>query len=401
MKIVFLNRYQDKVERGAEVFIKELSLRLSRKYQVDVLKDKDADSLSKVLSGDYDIVIPVNGRFQSLMISFLRLIGGYKVLITGHSGKGWDDIWNIVIAKPDAFVALTDDMANWAKKWAWGSKVVKIPNGIDLDKFNPNGDKIKLDLPKPIILSVGALTWYKHHSRTINAVSKMTNGSLMIVGEGPLENDLEKVGHEKLGGRFLIKHYNYEQMPKIYRSVDLFTLPSWDREAFGIVYLEALASGLGVVAPDDLSRKEIREKLRVSLNSGIIFFPCGICNGASLMLAEVLRAITNLIRLSRYKFSDLYLIPRVHPKLKDVAPDEFNPWNSLLVEFNKLFPGVVVFEESVMRADIKTLLLASDVVISDYSTTLLQAGLIGAKLNGKVNISMMYPEVARKEFIRE
>ncbi len=50
---------------------------------------------------------------------------------------------------------------------------------------------------------------------------------------------------------------NYQDMPGLYRASDLFTLPSWDREAFGIVYLEALASNIPVVAPQDSSRKEI------------------------------------------------------------------------------------------------------------------------------------------------
>ncbi|MBI2599831.1 glycosyltransferase, partial [Candidatus Daviesbacteria bacterium] len=51
--------------------------------------------------------------------------------------------------------------------------------------------------------------------------------------------------------------FRFEDMPKVYRSCDLFSLPSWDREAFGLVYLEAMASGLGVVAPDDTARREI------------------------------------------------------------------------------------------------------------------------------------------------
>ncbi len=257
MKIVFLNRYQNKVERGAEVFVKELSARLSKNHQVDLFTDKDADSISKVLQGRYDLVIPVNGRLQSLKISLARLLGGYKLLITGHSGKGWDDIWNISIAKPDIFVALTEDMKEWAKKWAWGSKIVKINNGIDLTKFSPQGEKINLDLPRPIILSVGALFWYKHHEKVIEAVSKLDKGSLLIVGEGSLKEELIEKGNKLLKGRFKITSFKYEEMPKVYRSCDLFTLPSWDREAFGIVYLEALSSGLGVVAPNDLSRQEI------------------------------------------------------------------------------------------------------------------------------------------------
>lgn len=257
MKIVFLNRYQNKVERGAETFVSELSRYLSKNHQVDILADKDADSIQKVLKGKYDIVIPVNGRFQSLKVSLARCIGKYKLLITGHSGKGWDDILNIAIAKPDIFVALTDATANWAKKWAWGSKVVKISNGIDLEKFNPRGETINLGLPKPIILSVGALVWYKHHERVIEAIAKLGYGSVVIVGEGEEKERLEKLGNKLLPGRFKIMSVPFEKMPEIYRSCDLFTLPSWNREAFGIVYLEAMASGLSVVAPDDLARHEI------------------------------------------------------------------------------------------------------------------------------------------------
>lgn len=257
MKIAFLNRYQNKVERGAEIFISELTKRLSSNHTIDIFSDNKADSIKDVLTGKYDVVIPVNGRLQSLKITLAKLIGGYKVLITGHSGQGWDDIWNIAVAKPDVFVALTDFLADWAKQWAWGSRVVKINNGIDLDKFSPKGEKIKIDLPRPIILSVGALVWYKHHKKAIEAVSKLDKGSLLIVGEGPQDVELKKYAARKLPGRFMIKQFKNEDMPKVYRSCDLFTLPSWDREAFGIVYLEALASGLGVVAPNDLSRKEI------------------------------------------------------------------------------------------------------------------------------------------------
>ncbi len=256
MKIVFLSRYQNTIERGAEIFVKELSSRMSKNHKVDVFTGEKADSLRDVLKGHYNLVIPVNGRLQSLKFSLGRIIGKYKLLISGHSGVGRDDIWNIVI-KPDVFVALSDFAAHWAKKYAWGSKVVKIPNGIDLDKFSPNGEKINIDLPRPIILSVGALVWYKHHEKVIDAVSKMETASVLIVGEGLLKGELKKRGEEKLGKRFMVVSFKNEDMPKVYRTCDLFTLPSWDREAFGIVYLEAMASGLGVVAPDDFSRREI------------------------------------------------------------------------------------------------------------------------------------------------
>ena len=254
MKILFLSKYQNTIKRGAESFVLELSQRLSKKHQVDIWTD---DSLSKVIKGRYDIVIPINGRVQSLKISIGRLVGGYKTLITGHSGIGIDDIWNIAVARPNVFVALTNYMADWAKQWAWGSKVVTIPNGVDLNKFSPIGQKIDFNLPSPVILSVGALVPYKYHEKVIKAVGELGYGSVLIVGEGPDKDRLQKLGEETLGNRFGIKTFNYEDMPSVYRSCDLFTLPSWDREAFGLVYLEAMASGLGVVAPNDNSRKEI------------------------------------------------------------------------------------------------------------------------------------------------
>ncbi|MBU1031367.1 glycosyltransferase family 4 protein [Patescibacteria group bacterium] len=257
MKIAFLSRYQNQIQRGAENFVLELSTRLSKNYDVNVFSGKDADDLSKIIKGGYDIVIPINGRLQSLKTSFGRILGKYKLLITGHSGIGRDDIWNIAVCKPDVFVALTEHMAFWAKGWAWGSEVVKIPNGIDLNKFSPDGEKIKLDLPKPIILSVGALVWYKYHDKLIHALSKTDEGSLLIVGKGEMQEELERLGQKLLPNRFKILNFSYEDMQKVYRSCDLFSLPSWDREAFGLVYLEAMATGKGVVAPDDQSRREI------------------------------------------------------------------------------------------------------------------------------------------------
>ena len=54
LKLAFLNKYQGKVNRGAETFVKELSLRLSRKYQVDVISDINYWDL---LTNKYDLII--------------------------------------------------------------------------------------------------------------------------------------------------------------------------------------------------------------------------------------------------------------------------------------------------------------------------------------------------------
>lgn len=257
MKIVFLSRHQNQVQRGAEVFVSELSSRLAKGHQVQVLAGDEADSWSKIVYSGADVVIPINGGMQSFKASLGRMAGGYKILISGHSGIGRDDLWNLAVCHPNIFVALTERMEHWARKWGMGVRVRKIPNGVDLNKFNPKGSKFGHGLPGKIVLSVGALVWYKYHQRSIEAVAKMGNASLLIVGTGELKDQLRKLGTEKLGSRFKLIEAKYSLMPQIYRAADLFTLPSWDREAFGIAYLEALASNLPVVAPNDLSRREI------------------------------------------------------------------------------------------------------------------------------------------------
>lgn len=257
MKIAILSRYQNNIFRGAETFTLELSRQLSKRHKVDILTGEKADKFSEILKGDYQIVIPLNGGLQSLQVSLGRFKKKYKMVISGQTGIGRGEIFNIAITKPDLFVALTESMFIWAKNWAWGTKVIKIPNGVDLNKFKPNGDKIDLNLKKPIILSVGALYWYKHHEKTIKALNLLNEGSLILVGEGPERDKLNNLGNKLLGNRFKIIQASYEDLPRIYRASDLFVLPSWEREAFGIVYLEAMACGLGVVAPDDLARNEI------------------------------------------------------------------------------------------------------------------------------------------------
>ena len=276
LKVAFLSRYQNTVNRGVETFVKELSRLLSEKYQVEVLSGKDSDDFFKMISGKYDFIFSLNGRLQAIKASWGRIFGKYKLIIVGESGIGADDVFNVAVAKPDVFVGLTDyaitvgseEKLNWwlwmnrklrvADTWGWGSKIAKIPNGVDLDKFTPYGKKIFVDLPKPLILSVGALTWYKHHEKTVRAFNLLGQGSLLILGSGPekknLENLIRSLGLQE---RVNILQVDYQEIPAYYRSADLFVLPSWDREAFGIAYIEAMASNLPIVAPDDPPRREI------------------------------------------------------------------------------------------------------------------------------------------------
>jgi glycosyltransferase involved in cell wall biosynthesis len=132
-----------------------------------------------------------------------------------------------------------------------------IPNGVDLKLFTNSGPKISLPFKGKTILWVGALTDSKNPLLTIKAVSKLKDVNLLMVGKGELEAEVLRVGKLSMGSRFLLKSFPWEEMPSVYRSCDVFTLASESSESFGIVFLEAIASGLPVVTQDFPTRREI------------------------------------------------------------------------------------------------------------------------------------------------
>lgn len=253
MKIAFLNIYQGKVERGAETFVSEVSKRLlSKNFKVDVISDIN---YIKLLKDRYDIVIPTNGRLQVFLVRLLTWIKRTKMIVSGQSGPGADDKWNL-LCLPDIFVALTKYQENWTKNFNPLIKTAIIPNGVDLIKFNPQTKPLEIHLPHPIIISVGALEKGKRLDLLIKAVSK-TQASLLLVGRGSLEKEFINLGNSLIPKRLKIMSLPHHEMPKVYTACDLFSYPTVPWESFGIAMLEAMASGLPVVAMDDPIRREI------------------------------------------------------------------------------------------------------------------------------------------------
>lgn len=149
------------------------------------------------------------------------------------------------------------------------SKMYQLLPGVDTQLFNPSnkvaGAQIRADLgfaDRPTIVSVSRLMARKGHDQLIKAVPEISKSipgvALVIVGDGKYRKSLQKLVRKlKLTNDvYFSGKVPYVDLPNWYAVGDVFAMPcrtrmaNWDVEGLGIVYLEASATGLPVVAGD-------------------------------------------------------------------------------------------------------------------------------------------------------
>jgi glycosyltransferase involved in cell wall biosynthesis len=148
-------------------------------------------------------------------------------------------------------------------------KVFVIPGGVDLDRFHPVNNRMairrRLGIPekKMILLSVRNLVprmGLENLIRAMQDIVKIMPDILLIIGgNGPIKDDLVKSIHE-MGIEDHIKFTGFiseEDLPAYYRAADVFILPTLELEGFGLVTLEALASGTPALGTPIGGTKEI------------------------------------------------------------------------------------------------------------------------------------------------
>jgi glycosyltransferase involved in cell wall biosynthesis len=116
--------------------------------------------------------------------------------------------------------------------------VVLWPRGVDTRVFHPRA--IDLCLPPPVFLSVGRVAVEKNLEAFL---ALELPGTKVIVGDGPARAQLERNYPQAV---FLGERHG-EELAGIYAAADVFVFPS-RTDTFGLVLLEALASGLPVAA---------------------------------------------------------------------------------------------------------------------------------------------------------
>ena len=146
-------------------------------------------------------------------------------------------------------------------KYYKGPKII-IPNGIDLEEFNLSIPEIKKYCDGKInLLFVGRIEKRKGLIYLLKAFKilnkKFSNLRLIIVGNGPLEDECKSYVKKNNLKEVVFKGSVAGTIAPYYRTADIFVSPAVFGESFGLVLLEAMACGAPVVAFANQGYKEL------------------------------------------------------------------------------------------------------------------------------------------------
>ncbi|HYN94824.1 MAG TPA: glycosyltransferase family 4 protein, partial [Pilimelia sp.] len=148
-----------------------------------------------------------------------------------------------------------------------GTVVRQLAPGVDPDAYHPGVDGAAVRARhgltgRPVVVCVSRLVARKGQDTLIRALPaiqrRVPGAALLLVGTGPYRPELERLAREGglTGDVVLTGEVPWEEVPAHFAAGDVFAMPcrtrrrGLDVEGLGIVFLEASATGLPVVAGD-------------------------------------------------------------------------------------------------------------------------------------------------------
>ena len=181
---------------------------------------------------------------------------GYGPVVRGRLGRLSYRLAPVLTRLSNATICVSQGLArHLVRDWhASACRVVAIPNPIPIEHAHPPADDAALAARPPIIVAVGRLVPEKRFDRLIAAFRELpSEAHLVILGEGP-ERAALTAATAGLDERVHVP--GHENPWSAYGEARVFALTSTS-ESFGNVVVEALASGLPVVATDCGGPREI------------------------------------------------------------------------------------------------------------------------------------------------
>jgi phosphatidylinositol alpha-mannosyltransferase len=162
-------------------------------------------------------------------------------------------ILDIFFEKLDARIAVSEAAREFVDSY-FPAQFDIVPNGISLEKYDPHTPPLpQFTDGRPNILFVGRFSesrkGFRYLVRAMPAIrSQFPDARLIVVGRGdpdPYQRFLHEHGIDDAVFAGVV---SANMLPRYYASADVFCAPSTGRESFGLILLEALASGKPVVA---------------------------------------------------------------------------------------------------------------------------------------------------------
>ena len=137
------------------------------------------------------------------------------------------------------------------------SQICLIENGVDIEKFHRrnsnNTSEIPLNGKQTVIGTIGRLVKEKGHAYLLDAapsiLAKHKNCRFIFVGDGPLEESLQRQADRNAIGDKVLFLGNRDDIPELLSQMDIFVLPSLV-ESQPMALLEAMAAQKPIVATD-------------------------------------------------------------------------------------------------------------------------------------------------------
>jgi len=214
---------------------------------------------------------------QKTGIPLAAMAWGDDVHAWPENDKGIAELLPFVLNSAKLLLANSQRLANDAKYWfppGLEKEIKVVYSGVDLDKFYPvqnvnDREELRrsftLPLDKLLLLCVATPVKLKGWLELFDAIqtlgSEFDAWKLVMVAPERISTDALNLIHESekrgITDRVIfVGKVHFDKMPDLMRSVDAFILPSYN-EGFSNAVLEAMATGLAVVATDVGGHKEL------------------------------------------------------------------------------------------------------------------------------------------------
>ncbi|WP_432513885.1 glycosyltransferase family 4 protein [Kineococcus sp. SYSU DK001] len=204
------------------------------------------------------------------------------------------------------------------------ARVDVVPLAVDLDRFSPGpGDRTRWGAGgDPVLVTVRRLVRRMGLENLLEAfpavLAEHPRARLVVAGSGYLGPEL-RARAERLALPVEFPGFVAEEdLPHLYRAADLFVLPTLEMEGFGIVTVEAFASGLPVVATPVGANPEVAGALdprTIAASTAPADLAAAISRGLGLRAGLAARARPHVER----NYSPAAVVARVEEALAEVA----------------------------------------------------------------------------------